>query len=245
VEPGSTTVSLAQRSSLDDDPASSARNVAHSEHSLFDNSTLGVAITDASFRFLTANPAFLTMLGYSTEELQELSFPDLCIDDARDACQVPLREMREGARVQHEIETQYRRKDGSTLPVNAYLSAVSGRALNRQTFLAVTVDITSRHSAEHALRGAQSELTRVARLTTVGAMAASIAHELNQPLTSIVPTPVPGFVGWTVRSPTSKRRERRSAALSMTVIALPKSSLASGRCLERNRARGPLWPLTN
>jgi PAS domain S-box-containing protein len=171
---------------LDDDPASSARNVAHSEHSLFDNSTLGVAITDASFRFLTANPAFLTMLGYSTEELQELSFPDLCIDDARDACQVPLREMREGARVQHEIETQYRRKDGSTLPVNAYLSAVSGRALNRQTFLAVTVDITSRHSAEHALRGAQSELTRVARLTTVGAIAASIAHEVNQPLTSIV-----------------------------------------------------------
>jgi C4-dicarboxylate-specific signal transduction histidine kinase len=36
------------------------------------------------------------------------------------------------------------------------------------------------------LRGAQSELARVARVTTVGAMAASNAHELNQPLTSIV-----------------------------------------------------------
>jgi C4-dicarboxylate-specific signal transduction histidine kinase len=36
------------------------------------------------------------------------------------------------------------------------------------------------------LRAAQSELGRVARLTTVGAMAATIAHELNQPLAAIV-----------------------------------------------------------
>ena len=186
VELGSTTISLAQRFTLDNDRPSSRHNITDSGHSLFDNSKLGVAMTDASFRFLTANPAFLTMLGYSSEELQELSFPDVCIDDARDACQVPLREMREGTRVQYEIETQYRRKDGTTLPVNACISAVSGRALNPQTFLAVTVDITAHRSAEDALRGAQSELARVARLTTVGAMAASIAHEVNQPLTSIV-----------------------------------------------------------
>ena len=36
------------------------------------------------------------------------------------------------------------------------------------------------------MRAAQSELGRIARLTTVDAMAASIAHELNQPLASIV-----------------------------------------------------------
>jgi PAS domain S-box-containing protein len=186
VELGSTTMPLAKRFTLDDGTTSAPPTITDSGHSLFDNSTLGVAMTDASFRFLTANPAFLAMLGYSGEELQELSFPDICVDDARDACRTPLREMREGTRVQYEIETQYRRKDGTTLPVNAYLSAVSGRALHRQTFLVVTVDITARRSAEDALRGAQSELTRVARLTTVGAMAASIAHELNQPLTSIV-----------------------------------------------------------
>jgi PAS domain S-box-containing protein len=177
---------LTQRFALDDDPASSPPGITHSGHSLFDNSTLGVAMTDASFRFLTANPAFLTMLGYLDEELQELSFPDICSDDTRDVCWAPLRELREGSRVHYEIETQYRRKDGTTLPVNAYLSAVSGPTVNPQTFLAVTVDITARRSAEDALRGAQSELLRVARLTTVGEMAASIAHELNQPLTSIV-----------------------------------------------------------
>ena len=48
---------------------------------------------------------FLTMFGYSSEELQQLSFLDICIDEARDECRVPLRELREGVRLQYEIET--------------------------------------------------------------------------------------------------------------------------------------------
>ena len=94
--------------------------------------------------------------------------------------------MREGARVHYEIETQYQRKDGALLPVQTYFSAVSGFAPTQLTFLVVTVDIAARRAAEDALRAAQAELARVARLTTVGAMAASIAHEINQPLASIV-----------------------------------------------------------
>jgi PAS domain S-box-containing protein len=154
--------------------------------SLFESSTLGVAMIDSRFRFLIANPTFLTMFGYSSEELRQLSFLDICIDEARDECRVPLRELREGARLQYEIETQHRRKDGTSVPVNTYFSTVSERGPNQRTFLAVTVDISARRAAEDALRAAQSELERVARLTTVGAMAATIAHELNQPLAAIV-----------------------------------------------------------
>ena len=154
--------------------------------SLFESSTLGVAMIDSGFRFLIANPTFLTMFGYSSEELRQLSFLDICIDEARDECRVPLRELREGVRLQYEIETQHRRKDGTSLPVNTYFSTVSERGPNQRTFLAVTVDISARRAAEDALRAAQSELERVARLTTVGAMAATIAHELNQPLAAIV-----------------------------------------------------------
>ncbi len=153
---------------------------------LFANSTLGVAITNSAFRFLSANPEFLNMLGYSSEELLRLSFLDICIGEDREACRVPLGELREGARLQYETETTYQRKDGTPLPVNTYFSTVGGPTATPRTFLLVTVDITARRGAEDALRAAQSELTRVARLTTVGAMAASIAHEINQPLASIV-----------------------------------------------------------
>ena len=49
----------------------------------------------------------------------------------------------------------------------------------------VFADITARKRAEDEVRATQSELARVARLTTMGQMAASIAHEINQPLAAI------------------------------------------------------------
>jgi PAS domain S-box-containing protein len=48
---------------------------------LFERSALGVAMIDSGFHFLVANPAFLTMFGYTSEELQQLSFLDICIDE--------------------------------------------------------------------------------------------------------------------------------------------------------------------
>jgi C4-dicarboxylate-specific signal transduction histidine kinase len=48
------------------------------------------------------------------------------------------------------------------------------------------MDITERRSAEDALRSTQADLARVARLATMGELAASIAHEINQPLGAIV-----------------------------------------------------------
>jgi PAS domain S-box-containing protein len=154
--------------------------------SLFERSPLGVAMIDSGFHFLVANPAFLMMFGYSCEELQQLSFLDICIDEARDECRVHLRELSEGVRRKYELETQHRCKDGTFLPANTYFSPVSEREPNQRTFLTVTVDISARRAAEDALRAAQSELGRIGRLTTVGAMAATIAHELNEPLAALV-----------------------------------------------------------
>jgi C4-dicarboxylate-specific signal transduction histidine kinase len=48
------------------------------------------------------------------------------------------------------------------------------------------IDETERKRAEEALREAQAELAHVTRVTTVGAMTASIAHEINQPLGAVV-----------------------------------------------------------
>jgi signal transduction histidine kinase/CheY-like chemotaxis protein len=52
-------------------------------------------------------------------------------------------------------------------------------------YIGALQDITQRREAEEALRLAQAELARVARLTTMGELTASIAHEVNQPLTAI------------------------------------------------------------
>jgi PAS domain S-box-containing protein len=53
-------------------------------------------------------------------------------------------------------------------------------------YIGTTVDITERKQAEEALHEAREELTRVSRVVTIGELAASIAHEVNQPLAAVV-----------------------------------------------------------
>jgi len=70
-----------------------------------------------------------------------------------------------------------------------YLHVVAhgGRNHNGEMELIGTVqDVTERRLAEEALSKARSELAHVARVTTLGALTASIAHEVNQPLSGII-----------------------------------------------------------
>src|ERR1700739_264809 len=52
-------------------------------------------------------------------------------------------------------------------------------------YIAVVQDVTERRQSEEALDKSRSELAQIARLTTMGELAASIAHEVNQPLTAV------------------------------------------------------------
>jgi len=60
------------------------------------------------------------------------------------------------------------------------------RVAGRPLFIGAIQDVTARVVAEEALDRSRSELAHVARATTLSALTASIAHELNQPLSGIV-----------------------------------------------------------
>ncbi len=74
---------------------------------------------------------------------------------------------------------------GAVKHVEVVARAVPGQS-GRLEFVGAIMDVTERKRAEEALRTAQSNLAHVARLTTVGELAASIAHEVNQPLAAVV-----------------------------------------------------------
>jgi C4-dicarboxylate-specific signal transduction histidine kinase len=70
-----------------------------------------------------------------------------------------------------------------------YLHAVARATRDRDgqlEYIAAVQDVTARRLSEEALDKARSELARVARVTSLGTLAASIAHEINQPLSGIV-----------------------------------------------------------
>ncbi|MEA2780363.1 MAG: hypothetical protein QOK29_1907, partial [Rhodospirillaceae bacterium] len=77
------------------------------------------------------------------------------------------------------------RPDGSVKFLHSVAQSFVDQSGNLE-FIGTVMDITERKRAEEALRNAQADLARVARLTTMGELAASIAHEVNQPLMAIV-----------------------------------------------------------
>ncbi len=62
-------------------------------------------------------------------------------------------------------------------------------------------DLSPRQLTDAALRNAEAELARVSRLTTMGELAASIAHEMNQPLMAIVTNAEACLVWLTANAP--------------------------------------------
>jgi PAS domain S-box-containing protein len=153
---------------------------------VFENSAAGIALANFTGRFLATNFAFQKMLGYSEEELRELSFLDVTHKDYRDANSELTAELLEGKRQYFEMEKRYRCKDGNLIWVRVHVSLVSGTQSIPRFLLAIVEDITERKRAEEALHKAQAELAHVTRVTTLGEMTASIAHELNQPLAAVV-----------------------------------------------------------
>src|SRR5262245_17586775 len=75
------------------------------------------------------------------------------------------------------------RKDGSTFPME--LAVGEMRSGDRRYFTGFIRDLTERQKTEARLQELQSELVHISRLTAMGEMASTLAHELNQPLSAI------------------------------------------------------------
>ncbi len=75
------------------------------------------------------------------------------------------------------------RKDGSTFPMN--LAVGEMKSDGKRFFTGFVRDLTERQQAELKLQELQSEIVHISRLSALGEMASTLAHELNQPLTAI------------------------------------------------------------
>jgi PAS domain S-box-containing protein len=151
---------------------------------LVDSNIVGIVIWDVQGRIIEANQAFLDIVGYAREDLVSgrLRWRELTPAEWREADDQALAELEAVGTVQPR-EKEYFRKDGSRVPV---LVARAIFEWNRGQGVAFVVDLTERKQVEGALHDAQTNLAHVVRITTLGELAASISHEVNQPLAAVV-----------------------------------------------------------
>lgn len=84
------------------------------------------------------------------------------------------------------VDARIRRFDGQYRWFNLRQSPLLDTNGNVVRWYGIVVDIEDRKRAEDSLRQSQSQLAHVTRVTTIGELAVSIAHEINQPLMAIV-----------------------------------------------------------
>ncbi len=166
--------------------------------SIFETSTLAISVFDQDLRYTATNSAFQAILGYTAEELRQLTPLDLTVGEERATADVRLAALRTGKIDHYAVEKQYRRKDGKVIWAQASVARASQSG--PEMFIGTMIDITESKRAQDSLLATQSELARVSQLTVIGQMAASIAHEIKQPITSIVMGASAGL-RWLTREP--------------------------------------------
>ncbi len=158
---------------------------------LVDSNIIGIFIGDSRGHIIEANEAFLDMLGYTHEDLVSgrIRWTKLTPTEWASVDQDALAQMNATGTCR-PFEKEFFRRDGSRVPV-----LVGGAFFERKQNEGVVfvIDVTDRKRADEKLRASEQRLldTQIAlahanRVTTMGQLTASIAHEVNQPLAAVV-----------------------------------------------------------
>jgi PAS domain S-box-containing protein len=158
---------------------------------LVDANIIGILTIDLGGQIIEANDAFLRMVGCEREDLVSgrMRWTDLTPAEWHEADERYDAEIRAtGISSPHQKELF--KKDGSRVPVLAGAATFDDA---RGEAVAFVLDLTDLKRAEEVVRESaqryhdvQMQLAHVNRMTTVGQLSASIAHEINQPLSGIL-----------------------------------------------------------
>ena len=141
--------------------------------------------SDAEGNITYWSQRFLDYAGSTPEKIVGYGFMDYIHPDDRDrVMEVWTGLLQSGT--PGESETRIRRSDGVYRWFLWRANPFFDSAGNLTQWFGINVDIENRKRAEENLRQSQNELAHVTRMTTMGELAVSIAHEVNQPLMAVV-----------------------------------------------------------
>jgi PAS domain S-box-containing protein len=170
------------------------RDVAEREakiRRLVDSNIIGIIFWNTDGEITDANDAFLRMVGYEREDIVSgrVRWRDLTAPKYREVSEKTMIEALQAGSAR-PFEKEYIKKDGSLLPIIIGLATFDSGS---QEGVAFVLDLTERKQAqenarqsEQRYRNVQVELAHANRVATMGQLAASIAHEVSQPIAATV-----------------------------------------------------------
>lgn len=147
-----------------------------------------VVLVDSESRITRVNPRFTTTFGYTAEEAIGRRVLELITPDGLQKEVESFMDRMAHSDDVFAVETVRRRKDGSDVPVSVICVPVSVDGAGKAGYV-IYRDITEekRHQSEQRrYHEIQLELANANRIATLGLLSASMAHELNQPLSGII-----------------------------------------------------------
>lgn len=209
----------------------SAWRASHARfRAIFEDAAIGIALVDQGAHVIAGNPALQRILGYSQERLEGMSLaalthPDNVGDDLK-----LYNELIAGERRYYQMEGRYVRDDGRPIYVNVTVSLVQWRDESVRYAIVMLEDISARKEAQEAL--IQSE-----KLALTGKLAASLAHEINNPLQSVV-----GFLSLLEESLAEDRKTDKEEARAYVRIAIEEVKRAAGLVRQMRNLNRPSEP---
>ncbi len=151
---------------------------------IFSEARDGIVLIDGETGYIVdCNPEFERETGRRIEQLKKMRIWELR----------PSEKMEMGRQNFYEVEAretggggevEYQRPDGEIVPVEFAAKRVTIRG--RKYHQSMVRDMTERKQAEEREKQLQQELNLASRLASIGEMASGIAHEINNPLTSVI-----------------------------------------------------------
>lgn len=169
---------------------------------------------DDDHRITYVNQAWSKAQGEGSPDVRGRPITDIVAPESRDAFQAALDRIAKPSPADRLFETALQVHDGRIIPVEATFAVMTGADGSRSHLMAAR-DITERKRAEEQARLQREQLYQSAKMASLGTLVAGVAHEINNPISTVLLNIQTLEKFWQRAAPVLDRYHRREGGLSV------------------------------